>query len=101
MAERLRLAGVVRAYRSDAGVLEVLRGADLTLAAGLRAAISIPITLLGGAGSLLDMAAAIRMCGVIGVAAGSLFVFKGALRAVLINYPARAQKDDLVDALLE
>ena len=36
--------------------------------------------------------------GVIGAAAGSLFVFKGKYRAVLINYPSRSDKDALVAA---
>jgi cyclase len=33
--------------------------------------------------------------GVVGAAAGSLFVFKGKYRAVLINYPTRSQKIEL------
>jgi cyclase len=33
--------------------------------------------------------------GIIGTAAGSLFVFKGRLKAVLINYPSKADKDML------
>lgn len=55
----------------------------------------------GGAGSLKDIAALINTFGIIGAAAGSLFVFKGKYRAVLINYPNRAEKDALVrDACL-
>jgi len=41
------------------------------------------------------MEALIREFGIIGAAAGSLFVFKGKYRAVLINYPNRAEKDAL------
>jgi cyclase len=37
---------------------------------------------------------------VVGAAAGSLFVFKGARRAVLISYPSAAQKDDLIRSAL-
>jgi cyclase len=37
----------------------------------------------------------IRTFGIIGAAAGSLFVFKGKYRAVLINYPSRVEKDAL------
>ena len=50
------------------------------------------MSVLGGAGSLADIEALIRACGVVGCAAGSLFVFKGQYRAVLINYPQPAQK---------
>lgn len=44
--------------------------------------------MLGGAGSLANIEKLIQCCGVVGAAAGSLFVFKGLYRAVLINYPA-------------
>ena len=37
-----------------------------------------------------------RDFGIVGAAAGSLFVFKGVYRAVLINYPSRADKDALI-----
>ena len=72
-----------------------MKGYDLQLAKLLRAAVQIPLTILGGAGSLADIGSLIRACGVVGAAAGSLFVFKGAYRAVLINYPPAAQKEDL------
>lgn len=72
-----------------------MEGYDLPLARAVRAATRLPMTLLGGAGSLADMGRLIESCGVVGAAAGSLFVFKGAYRAVLINYPSRAQKEEL------
>jgi len=64
-------------------------GYDLDLARKVRDAISVPMTMLGGAGSLDDIRSLVDAFGVIGAAAGSLFVFKGKLRAVLINYPRR------------
>ena len=73
-------------------------GYDLVLAGQLREAVNIPITILGGAGSLEHIEQAIRALGIVGVAAGSLFVFKGAYRAVLINYPAPDVKEDLIRA---
>jgi cyclase len=45
----------------------------------------------GGAGSIDDFATAVNQAGATAVAAGSLFVFKGKHRAVLINYPERAE----------
>jgi cyclase len=74
----------------------VMKGYDLELVNTIREAISLPITVLGGAGSLKDIAALIHSFGIIGAAAGSLFVFKGIYRAVLINYPNRVEKDALV-----
>lgn len=78
----------------------LMRGYDLDLAEQVRTAINVPLTVLGGAGSLDDMGALFQRCGVVGAAAGSLFVFKGKYRAVLINYPTFAQKEDLCSAAL-
>jgi cyclase len=50
---------------------------------------------LGGAGSLDDIQKVIERYGVIGVAAGSLFVFHGPYKAVLINYPNQIQKNNI------
>lgn len=61
-------------------------GYDLDLARTARSATELPMTFLGGAGSMADMEALIKTVGVCGAAAGSLFVFKGTFRAVLINY---------------
>ena len=75
-----------------------MEGYDLDLAETVRNALGIPITILGGAGSLAHLGQLIRRCGVLGVAAGSLFVFKGPYKAVLINYPGAVQKEDLFRA---
>jgi cyclase len=63
-----------------------MKGYDLELARAVRQQVSCPLTMLGGAGSVGDMQTLINEVGVIGAAAGSLFVFKGPYRAVLINY---------------
>ena len=78
----------------------VMKGYDLALARSIRNSISLPMTVLGGAGSLEHVADLIHTFGVIGAAAGSLFVFKGVYRAVLISYPNRSEKDaiSMVDA---
>jgi imidazole glycerol-phosphate synthase subunit HisF len=77
-----------------------MTGYDLELAAQVRGATRVPMSVLGGAGSLADIAALLECCGVIGAAAGSLFVFKGTRRAVLINYPGAAQKEELLRTVL-
>jgi cyclase len=74
----------------------LMRGYDLQLTRKVRDATNLPITVLGGAGSLKDIATLIELFGTIGAAAGSLFVFKGNYRAVLINYPSRPEKDALM-----
>src|SRR6185503_2323155 len=71
-------------------------GYDLCLAERARRVVQVPLTMLGGAGSLADIGRMFSVCGIVGAAAGSLFVFKGAYRAVLINYPTIAQRDELI-----
>lgn len=77
-----------------------MQGYDLELASQFRQALKVPMTFLGGAGSLADVGQLVSSLGVVGAAAGSLFVFKGKYRAVLISYPTPAQKTQLCrDAL--
>jgi cyclase len=73
----------------------LMRGYDLDLIAKVREKISLPMTVLGGAGSLSDIEKVIEKFGIIGVSAGSLFVFVGPYKAVLINYPNQAEKDKI------
>lgn len=73
----------------------VMKGYDMTLIQKIREKTSLPLTVLGGAGSLSDIEKVIDNHGVIGVAAGSLFVFKGIYKAVLINYPSKEEKNEM------
>ncbi len=75
----------------------VMKGYDLKLARKLRDAVSLPLTILGGAGSYDDIKALINEFGIIGASAGSLFVFKGIYRAVLINYLSPEDKESLLN----
>lgn len=72
-----------------------MKGYDLNLVAQVREVTTRPLTMLGGAGSLEDIADLVQKNHIIGVAAGSLFVFKGRYKAVLINYPSRSEKEAL------
>ncbi len=78
-----------------------MKGYDLSLAAKVREAIQLPMSVLGGAGSLADIGCLISTCGVVGASAGSLFVFKGQYRAVLINYPDQTQKENIVRSAMD
>ena len=64
----------------------MMEGYDLDLGRRLREAVTTPITLVGGAGSIEDLRSLTQELGPIGAGAGSLFVFKGKYRAVLISY---------------
>ena len=76
----------------------IMKGYDFSLVDKIRESISIPVTVLGGAGSLKDIEQLINRYGIVGAAAGSLFVFKGIYRAVLISYPSRAEKEKMYSA---
>ncbi len=73
----------------------MMKGYDLVLIDSIRDAINLPLTVLGGAGTLKDIGNLISKHKVIGAAAGSLFVFKGVFKAVLINYPSKFDKKAL------
>jgi cyclase len=95
----------------DAGAGEILinsvdrdglmKGYDLELAVQFKPTLKVPVTFLGGAGSLDHISELISKLGVVGAAAGSLFVFKGKYRAVLINYPNPEQKIQLCHVALK
>lgn len=104
---RIALDVVVEFERFGAGEIVInnidrdgtMQGYDLELAARVRAAVGTPMTMLGGAGSLAHLKQLIAQCGVVGAAAGSMFVFKGPYRAVLINYPGGTQKEELISGV--
>lgn len=73
----------------------IMKGYDMSLIDKARNCTSLPMTVLGGAGTLGDIQAVIERHKIIGVAAGSLFVFKGVYKAVLINYPTKEEKEKL------
>jgi len=75
----------------------MMKGYDMNLINKIREVIHIPLTVMGGAGTIDDIGNVIQEHGIIGVAAGSLFVFKGKFRAVLINYPTSNEKAAFIE----
>ena len=73
-----------------------MEGYDYQLIDKIRNLTTLPMTILGGAGSLEDIGDLISRYKIIGSGAGSIFVFKGKYRAVLINYPNDKEKMDLI-----
>ena len=72
-----------------------MKGYDLELAKKVRKMTNLQLSISGGAGTLDDIRVLIKECGIIGAIAGSLFVFKGRLKAVLINYPSLTDRKNL------
>lgn len=64
-------------------------GYDLALVRSVASAVRVPVIACGGAGSLADFREAVMEGQASAVSAGSMFVFHGRHRAVLISYPAR------------
>ena len=73
-----------------------MEGYDLALIKAVSDSVTIPVIACGGAGKIDDFAPAVK-AGASAVAAGSFFVFHGKRRAVLINYPARAELGAILD----
>lgn len=64
-----------------------MQGYDLELIKSVSESVSIPVVALGGAGELDDFNKAVFQSYASAVAAGSMFVFHGPRKAVLVNYP--------------
>ncbi|OSZ71672.1 AglZ/HisF2 family acetamidino modification protein [Hydrogenophaga sp. IBVHS1] len=98
LAQQLQAAGAGEIVINSVDRDGQMKGYDLTLAVKIRQTVQVPLTFLGGAGSHQDIEALFGACGVVGASAGSLFVFKGPYRAVLINYPHPAQREGIYRA---
>jgi cyclase len=72
-------------------------GFDTELVRQVVHAVDVPVVACGGAGKIEHLAEVIRASGASAAAAGSLFVFQGIHRAVLITFPS----DDTLHALLD
>ena len=70
----------------------MMKGYDLALVDKIRESISVPLTVLGGAGSLQDIGQLIKKYGIIGAAAGVYSYLKEYTRRYLSIIPARQKK---------
>ncbi len=75
----------------------LMNGYDMKLASLVRKLVNFPLTILGGAGSYSDILDIVKEFKIIGAAAGSLFVFKGVYKAVLINYIDNKDRERIRD----
>jgi imidazole glycerol-phosphate synthase subunit HisF len=71
-----------------------MTGYDLDLIASVSAAVALPVIASGGAAGLPDFRAAVDH-GASAVAAGSMFVYHGKLKAVLLTYPDYDRLEEL------
>lgn len=85
--QNLVAAGVGEIFLNSVDRDGTMEGYDLALIRRVTTKISVPLIACGGAGSVQDLYSAVHDGGASAVAAGSMFVFHGKLRAVLISYP--------------
>lgn len=66
----------------------MMQGYDIELVRSVADAVKVPVVACGGAGNLAHVAEVIQQGHASAAAAGSMFVFQGPLRGVLISYPS-------------
>jgi len=71
-------------------------GYDLELIRRVARAVSVPVIACGGAGKIEDFRAAVKEGGASACAAGSMVVYYGRNRAVLISFPDRAKLESIL-----
>lgn len=86
-AQKMETMGAGEIFLNSIDRDGTLKGYDIELIRKVANAVSIPVVACGGAASLHDFAIAVRDGGASAVAAGSMFVFHGKHKAVLITYP--------------
>jgi imidazole glycerol-phosphate synthase subunit HisF len=95
-AKELEQCGVGEIFLTMVDNESQMKGYDYDLITEVSKAVSIPVIANGGAGDLSHFKKALQ-AGASAVAAGSMFVYIGKLRGVLINYPTQ---EELKSALL-
>lgn len=68
-----------------------MKGYDIELVKKISTSLKVPVIACGGAGSIEDLSIVIKEGSANAVAAGSMFVFHGKHKAVLISYPSQIE----------
>ena len=88
-------AGVGEIFLNSVDRDGMMEGYDIPLIKSITEKVNVPVVACGGAGKPEDLRQAILEGGASAVAAGSMFVFHGKHRAVLITYPNAADLSTL------
>jgi cyclase len=73
-----------------------MQGYDLELVRKVADAVRVPVVACGGAGNLTHVSEVIKQGHASAAAAGSIFVFQGPLRGVLISYPTPKELKEFI-----
>lgn len=85
--QQLIAAGVGEIFVNSVDRDGMMAGYDLPLIRSITQKVNVPVVACGGAGTIEHLSQGVNEGGASAVAAGSMFVFYGKHRAVLINYP--------------
>lgn len=85
--QNLVAAGAGEIFLNNVDRDGMMGGYDLQLISSVTQKVNVPVVACGGAGTIKHLSQAVTEGGASAVAAGSMFVFHGKHRAVLINYP--------------
>lgn len=85
--QQLISAGVGEIFLNSVDRDGMMSGYDIGLIRSVSEKVNVPVVACGGAGTPEHLVQAVKEGGASAVAAGSMFVFHGKHRAVLINYP--------------
>ncbi len=86
-AEYLQNLGVGEIFLNNVDLDGTMTGYDLDLVKKITSSVDVPVIACGGAGSLHDIEKVVKQANASAAAAGSMFVFHGKHKAVLISYP--------------
>lgn len=92
-AKRMAEAGAGEIFLTSIDRDGTMKGYDLELIRSVADAVRVPVIACGGAGTVAHLGAAVREGGAAAVAAGSMVVYFGRNRAVLINVPEKEELD--------
>ncbi|AEI50303.1 AglZ/HisF2 family acetamidino modification protein [Runella slithyformis] len=95
-AKQLEGLGVGEIFLNSVDLDGTMQGYDLKLIKSIVDSVSVPVVACGGAGSQTHLKDGIHQANASAVAAGSMFVFQGVHRAVLISYPSRKEILDII-----
>ena len=95
LAERMEKAGageiIIQSIERDG----MMQGYDIRLIKKISESVTIPVIALGGAGNGEHMKQAYSLGNANALAAGSMFVYHGARKGILINYPDKTELNKL------
>lgn len=90
-ARNLQELGIGEVFVNSIDRDGTMDGFDVDLIRRITEAVTIPVIACGGAGSVADLVSAVKDGGASAVAVGSMVVYQGRNRAVLINFPTHEE----------